>query len=158
MRPTTLLSLHFLPVRPSLTARRAVQLKAAGDGKGAGTLAALASRCRPEEAGLESAMTAALLQLAPQVRSSCSVSAIRDPGWGKRHDRCAAAAGGPRCGSPAACPKLGIQGGASVMTAALLQLAPEALPWCSWIPGRRPGVRLCGKLPGMSRAGSWPRY
>ena len=59
----------------------AVQLKAADDAKGAGTLAALASRCRPEEAGLERAMAAALLQLGPQVRTLCSVVTGMEPGF-----------------------------------------------------------------------------
>lgn len=59
----------------------AVQLKAADDAKGAGTLAALASRCRPEEAGLERAMAAALLQLEPQVRTPCSIVAGMEPGF-----------------------------------------------------------------------------
>lgn len=62
-----------------------MQLRAAGDGKGAGTLAALAERCRPEEAGLESALDAVLLQLAALVSTSYSVSS---PGSLSRGGQC----------------------------------------------------------------------
>ncbi|KAK9820980.1 hypothetical protein WJX81_007452 [Elliptochloris bilobata] len=81
LSPAQRLLLFMGGLRPSTVLSAAsAQLKAGGDNKGAGSLASLAARCRPEEAGLEAAMNAALLQLAAQAGGHGEEGPVKLPG------------------------------------------------------------------------------